>query len=214
VVALVTKVNSVAFLLFHVEHLPGVEWFYRWRIVGSYPPEYLVWRMGGSKSPRVVLHSEIPGCLVEVQWRAGADEEWGQAALHECGVGAADFHIKAHEDFIMEKGFRAMANVCGHVSCYGFGPVDLRAGVETTIRGVASGPYPEDVLLGAGEFRPVNDIVTMENVSASCGSLIPCPDKPPVLARIPGMDSRKLYAISAKADRPQSTPLTIPEDHA
>lgn len=193
-VHLVTKASAVACLLFHVEHSPGQVWFWRWRITGSYPPPYLAWREGKADLPRLIFHPEIVGCHIEAEWRAAEDQEWSQATLRECAIGTASFRVRAENDFHAPMGFRAMAEVAGMVACYHFSPLELHAGIETTIKGRAEGPFPDNVLLTPGEFVSQDAMVRIENEAASLGSLIEVSAALPVVAQIPGSAERRYFA--------------------
>jgi len=215
-VHLVTRANSVSFLLFHVEHSEGDEWFCRWRIRGPYPPRYLEWRYLSTREARLVIQPEITACEVEVEWREHPEDPWSQAALHECATGTARFLVKALHDFASRESFRVMAEVGGMVACYCFSPLELHAGVETVVRGTADGPFPENVLLSPGEFSSGDVLVRFENLFPSEGSLVPCApvDEWPVLTRIPGSAERRLWAIRpGGVPASQVNPPPILPDH-
>lgn len=194
-------------MLFHMEHLPGSRWYYRWRADGPYPPPYLGWREGFADAARVVLHPEIAGCVVVAEWRE-AGGEWRQAALREAAVGTASFRVMAKENFHAPMGFRAMAQVADLVACYAFAPLTLYAGIETVIGGRADGPYPDNLLLCAGEFVSEDALVRLENVAASDGSLVIPADATARLAVIPGCAQRCLYAVSPATRQTPIPPLT------
>ena len=202
VVHLITQANGVSALLFHVEHFSGQRWFYRWRITGKYPPEYLCWREGAADGARVMLHPEIIACGIEAQWRADEGAEWSQATLRAAARGSASFRVKALQSFDAPRGFRGMAVVGeGIVACYYFGALALAAGVETVIRGVADGPYPDDLLLAAGEFVSCDPLIELENVAPSEDCLIESQD--PLLRPIPGHSERRVFARAAcSVDQP------------
>jgi hypothetical protein len=195
VVRLVTSANSVAFLLFHMEQSADTEWFWRWRIKGGYPESYLGWREGASRSRRVIQHSEVAGCELCVEWRGSGGGEWRQAALHRVGAGVADFRVVAKNDFAAPRGFRAMAEVCGMVACYGFGELFLPAGSEMVVEGRADGAFADNVLVDPGEFVSEDAMVRIENVTASSDSLLEAP--PGEVARLevaPGASLRRIFA--------------------
>lgn len=208
VVKLVTKINALTCLLFHVEHFINIEWFYRWRIVSGAPPAYREWRLGKSRAARVVFQPEVAGCTVEAQWRHTPDEPWSQAALHECATGTAEFEVQALQDFFQSKPWRAYAALPGEqfVSCYEFPPIDLAAGVETIIRGVADGPFADNVLLREGDFHPLSGSIRLTNRAFSTGSLVPV-SGPARLSAAPGAAQRRVWALSAK--KPEAKPSTI-----
>lgn len=196
-VSLVVKASGVAFVLFHVEHSPGSTWRYRWRVTGNYPDAYLQWREGESDSSTVILHPEIIACPVEAQWLCPVSGEWRQAALREAATGSCRFHIKAKDDFIAPSGFRAFSAIGDVVACYAFGPIDLRAGIETVIRGMADGPYPDNVLLHPGDFRYEDDLVSLCNEDPSEGSLVAPSNPSAVLSVVPGSSERRVFAVTS-----------------
>lgn len=182
-------------MLFHMEHFEGLEWYFRWRILGPYPPRYLEWREDSCTSSRMVFHPEVALCEVEAQWRAGREEEWRQAALREASAGKASFHVRAEEDFSKPGGFRVVAALSGElVSVYSFGPLVLAAGLETVIEGVADGPYLDNVLLRDGDFTYTGEGLSIRNVGSSEGSLVEVGGDVGRLAVIPGSMERRVYA--------------------
>lgn len=205
VVYLVTRINSISGALFHVEHSAGQRWFFRWRIRGEYPEAYLAWREGSCSDPLELIHPEISGSELEVEWRASPEQPWSQAALRDCGTGTARFWVRAEHDFVSRQPFRVMADVGGRVACYIFDPLELYAGVETVVVGTADGPFPENVLLHPGDFKAGDAVVRFENLGGSEGSLVAPSDPLPRLAVIPGAAQRRLYALSP-ARRQQSSP--------
>lgn len=210
VVYLVTRINSVSGVLFHVEHSAGQVWFFRWRIRGEFPQAYLAWRDGSSAASLELIHPEISGCELEVEWRASPEQPWSQAALRDCATGTARFLVRAEHDFVSRQPFRVMANVGGWVACYIFDPLELYAGVETVIVGSADGPFPENVLLHPGDFKSGDAIVRFENLGGSEGSLVAPAEPLPRLTAIPGAAQRRLFALSpARRQQPSSVP-----DHA
>ena len=192
-VHLITKANSVALLLFHVEHFPGSEWFWRWRPLGDFPPAYLAWREGSACEPRVIQHCEIPGCRVEAQWRLSSSAPWSQAALREPALGTAPFRVFARKHFHAPRGFRAFAEVAGMIACYQFAPLELHPGVETTVPGRADGPYADNLLFAPGEFVSEDAMVRIENSAASADSLAVPLDDQAVLCIAPGSAARKFF---------------------
>ena len=196
-VRLITKANGVASLLFHVEHSPGALWHFRWRITGdAYPPRYCQWREEVSCESRAAFHPEIIGCPLEVEWRADGVEEWSQAALHEAAVGHAGFRVKAVEDFASAVPFAAVSSIAGGgVAHYGFAPLELAAGVETVIHGVAVGDFPDNILLRPGEFFSRDPRLEIENLAASTDSFVPVGGVPSVSAH-PAIAARRLFAFT------------------
>jgi hypothetical protein len=183
-------------MLFHVEHT-GQVWHYRWRITGPYPPAYLEWRTDGTRAARVIFQPEIAGCAIEAEWQADGSEEWSKATLHECAPGAALFRVKATDVFSAPNGFRVLA-VLEHdlIACYRFPPLWLASGVETLVKGVADGPFADDVLLTAGDFRSYGGHLEVENISPSDGSFVDPVDPTACLSAAPGAASRCLFATA------------------
>lgn len=206
---LITKVNSVSCVLFHVEQFPHNSWQWRWRILGDYPPEYVSWRAGVSEVPRLVFFPEVAGCVVEAQWRPVGEAAWRQAALHESATGMAFFRVSALEDVNFPDGFRAMAVVNDLVACYEFGPLGLRAGESLELAGVAEGAFVDNVLLAPGEFRSEDHRLRIENLTASEGSFVPVAGEAR-LALAPGAASRHVFAWTRSNITEQSpTPLPL-----
>jgi hypothetical protein len=195
-VRLITNANGVAALLFHVEHLPGQLWHYRWRITGdAYPPRYCQWREEVSRDARAAFHPEIIGCPLEVEWREDAAGEWRQAALHEAAVGHAGFRVKAVEDFLAAAPFEAVSSIAGGgVAHYRFAPLELAAGIETVIQGVAVGDFPDNILLRPGEFFSRDPRLEIENLEPSTDSFVPVDGVPSVRTH-PAIATRRLFAF-------------------
>jgi len=194
VIHLVTKINGVGFMLFHVEHSGRDRWFYRWRIRGPYPPEYLEWRSGVCGEARVVLHPEVARCLIEAQWRVSESDEWCQAALHRCASGSASFRILARDGFVAPNGFRVLALVPGeHVASYVFAPLTLSPGRQARVTGTADGPFADNVLLAAGDFRSYSGVLEVDNLGPSADSFVPDPAAEPRLEAVEGAGSRRLF---------------------
>lgn len=201
-VFLITKANGVAAMLFHVEHSEGLKWHYRWRITGTYPASYCQWRECAARESRASFHPEIIGCPLEVEWRPSPKVRWRQAALRETTVGGASFRVKAVEDFSSAgQSFTAVSPVTGGgVAHYGFGPLELAAGVETVVSGVAVGGFPDNVLLRGGEFRSRDPRLEVENTTASEGSFVATAGSPSVTL-YPGLAARRLFAFTGHSFR-------------
>lgn len=210
-VKLITKVNGVAALLFHVEHFGEAVWRWRWRIVGDYPLPYLAWREGESCSARVIIHPEVSGCVVEVEWSDEDSGGWRQAALHKIGRCAALFRISALDaPFSSAVRFCAVASIPGDmVACYEFGPVDLAAGESVDMVGEADGPFVDNVLFGSGEFAAVDRRLAVVNLAPTDGACfeVPVEGSLPVLAAVEGVQHRRLFAWRGHGVAPILTPL-------
>lgn len=204
VVHLITKVNAVACMLFHVEHLPPRQWFYRWRILGDYPPAYLAWRSGTSAESRVIIQPEISRSQIEAEWRSREDQPWCKATLQEVAAGQAFFRLTAKEDFHSDTSFRAVAEVQGMVCCYIFPPLTLHAGIETTLPAKADGPFPDNILLHPGEFVAEDDAILIENTDPSVGFLVSPTEPNGRLSAIVGCAERRLFAVKRGA-KPATT---------
>lgn len=184
-------------MLFHMEHTGQEKWHWRWRIVGNYPTPYLAWREGVADCARVIFHPEVAGCEVEAQWRTAESGDWRQAALHECASGTALFRILARDGFSAPNGFRVVALVPGElIACYVFGPLALAPGRQATVTGTADGPFADNVLLAAGDFRSYGGQLEMDNLEPSVGSLVEPPNAIARLAAADGSASRRLFVKS------------------
>ena len=187
-VALITKCNGVASLLFHMEHFQGEYWRWRWRAAGG------EWVEGRTDQSRVIFY---PGSAraVDAQWRSTDGEEWCQAALHEIGDACADFEVTAREDLLCGEGFRLAAVLpCGLVASFVFGSLELAAGSSVILSGAADGCFPDNVLMAAGEFRFVDRRMAVENLGPSAGSFVVPPDPAARLSVIPGVAARRFFA--------------------
>lgn len=208
VVNLITQASGVAALLFHVEHSGKLEWFYRWRIVGPYPPRYLEWRDLRCQCARAVIHPEIMACGVEAEWRAAEDEAWQPVSVVRALVGEAEFRIQAIKNFSAPLGFRAMAALSGDmVACYHLPPMEVPEGESIVVTGRADGPYPDNILLTPEEFHYEDALCAITNDSASRGFSEPQTESPALLKAIPGMEYRRVFARSASSRPQQPTPL-------
>lgn len=206
-IALITLFNGNSFALFHVEHAGRDEWQYRWRITSSCPPAYGQWRECSTRLARVIVQPEIFGCEVAVEWRLPGGE-WCQAALHRVLAGRCMFRVSAPAPFRMldaAEELQVVASVAdGWVAHYILPRLELEAGDVVVVEGVAAGPHPENVLLAAGEFRPVDSRLVVENMAGSDGSLVPWPDGAMVLAADPGLRARNVFAVVARNSNKQS----------
>ena len=193
---LVSKVNGVAALLFHVEQQEQTSWHWRWRIVGDHPLPYLAWREGVSRSPRVIFHPEIAGCVVEAQWRATESDPWLDATLRETSRGTARFRVKSLDaPFTSPVGFSAVAVTQeSMIACYGFGPMALAAGEEQTVTGIADGPFADNVLLQPGEFVTIDPRLEIVNLTPSADSFTGPSTPLARLSRMDGSHARRLFA--------------------
>lgn len=209
VVKLVTQVNGVSSLLFHVEHSPGEEWHWRWRITApdGLPAAYLEWREGTAVEPRVIFQPEVTGCTVEAQWRPDGDGSWRQAALHVCATGVADFKVTAGAaGFDALQGWDAMAVLpCGWIANYHFNGLRLAPHEERLLTGLADGAFPDNVLLAAGEFHSQDGLIRVENITPSRESLRPVPGVEAKLEMNPGCFARNMFVVHPRPD-PSPTP--------
>lgn len=185
-------------MLFHVEHFRGTPWFWRWRIVGDFPESYLRWREGFCCRDRQVLHCEIPGADLQVQWKSSESEDWIEADHCEPGIPTASFRMEAVEDISFPDGFRVMGVVSGMVACYQFGPLDLAAGVQVVMDGVADGPFLENFILRSGDFRTRSGLLHVESVSGSEGCFLPSQGQKR-LSIAPGAEKRMLFAYGDRS---------------
>jgi len=152
---LISKLDGLHAILFHVEHLSEQEWFYRWRMVGEYPAPYLVWRNATTKEKWVKIQVEARGAEIEVEWRASEDEPWSQVDLLSLTLPEARFVFKVAEDFCCAVPFTVCSPMrADGVAAYHFPPVVIPAGEEVVLTGKADAAAWPNVLLAPGEFRP------------------------------------------------------------
>lgn len=182
-VGLVTRLDGVRFAVFHMEQ--QTEWEYRWRMVSGearrrLPEAYYEWRPAKvvGKGGVDLVQPELPGCVVEVEWRAGAGAgEWSQAALLLLARGRCRMRLVAKESVELaagEHGLLAMVRGEG-VGRYDFsGAVRLAAGEAVEVIARADAAVLANVLFRPGEFRVWSGSLEAENVGASEGSWIIC----------------------------------------
>ena len=178
--AVVTKLDGLNFLLFHVEQQTPYE--YKWRI----DREGCEWSLGKSTGKRAerVFPCES-GCRVEVQWRGLSKEgegvgRWRKAALHEFASGSADFAIEPlYERHVIKAGEEviliAPSEFVEGAASYSFTPsVDLSLipGSPRTVRAKATGPYPFNHIPVAGSFISGAGPFRVTNLTRSEGSLV------------------------------------------
>jgi len=167
--------------LFHVEHSEGELWYYRWRIVGNYPPPYLVWREQTTDQKFIRIQAEIRGCEIEVEWRPAQDPAdssdlpddtdsipWLPVALLKLATPRAVFNILADQAFSPAEEFIVCAPVRDDgVAAYRFPAVAIEPGVEHRTYAQADAPAWANVLLAPGDFRPRVTGLTITNLAPS-----------------------------------------------
>ena len=194
-VKLVTLLNGVSAALFHVEHLPGQTWRYRWRITSPCPAAYAAWREGAATGPRVVFQPEIAGCEVAAEWRDAPGEPWRQAALHRTAPGKLPVRILALMPVAFTEPVEMLAAVDDRVAAYRVPPFALAAGEAFDTYADAIGPFADNVLLAGEPFLPVDSRLRVTGSGPSRGSFVADPG-PARLAIAPGAPARRLFAFA------------------
>lgn len=206
--ALLPKIDGLSFILFHVEHSQGESWQYRWRIVGDYPPAYLVWREATITESRAKVVTEIRGCAVECQWRADPADEWGQVALLVLGTPTARFSIHAEREFAAPGKFTIVSAVRDDgVAAYEFPAMHLNAGVNAGATAHADAPAVANLLLAAGEFAPRLDGLRITNLGPCENGWQVLPHAGPFpLVRCPVAAARRWFAVGTAPVDPALLP--------
>jgi len=165
---LISKIDGMSAILFHVEQSSADLWHYRWRITGNYPAPYLVWREGTTKARFVKITVEICNCAIEVEWRAEPGDEWSQVALLELDYARSRFAVTALADFMAADGFTVCSVMRDDgVAAYRFPGLSLAAGEAVEVNAHADAPAWANVLLDPGEFQPRDDRLTVTNLGPS-----------------------------------------------
>lgn len=207
---LITKLDGIHAILFHVEHIPDVPWFYRWRILGNFPESYLVWRGATSTVPHVMLRSEARGALIEAEWRASEEAEWEKVKLLELTPPACQFSIHAERAFTAADPFIACSPVrADGVAAYQFPALTLEAGQETIVTARADAAAWPNVLLAPGEFAPVVDGLTILNTQPSTAWCREIPGSAPIaLTACPVACARRWFAVGRHPVDPSLLPAS------
>jgi hypothetical protein len=147
----------------------------------------------------VKVQSELRGGMIEVEWRASADAEWSQAALHGLVPHRLELEVSASAAFVLEKGTHsAIAVVRDHLARYFFSvgsDVEIRPDAPLLVTGHADAPVPANVLLFPGEFTTRDGVLTVRNTGPSRDWSQPL-GGPLVLTESPHLRKRKLFARS------------------
>jgi hypothetical protein len=172
-VGLVTELDGLHFLLFHVEQQRQTTWHYRWRILPPCPAGYGEWREGSNVGQLVVLQPEIGRCQVEAQWRESAEAEWRQAALLTLQPPRLRFRVKAKGDVMIQKdSITAVASMgeagvaAYHLAVPPYG-LRLYEGEEASLKGRADSIHPANFLRIENEFRINDPLLEVVNASRS-----------------------------------------------
>ncbi len=198
---LISQIDGINAILFHVEHLPGIPWEYRWRIIGDYPPPYLVWREQTTRQSHVRLQSEIRDCAIEVEWRSVEPTTlpltWLPVAHYQLTTPRAVFTLLADHPFSPSEEFIVCAPVRDDgVAAYRFPAVSLEPGVECRAYAQADAPAWANVLLTPGEFRPRVTGITITNAAPSEDAWLEVPHEGPFrLSRCPHGAARRWFAV-------------------
>jgi hypothetical protein len=204
--ALLANIDGIHAILFHVEHSTSAKWFYRWRMIGNYPPPYLVWRDATTDQPSARIFVEARNAEIEVQWRASEDEEWAQVDLLVLKRASCKFRFTVQNNFSCAVHFVVCSPVrADGVGAYGFGPVVIPAGQEVILTGTADAPAWPNVLLAPDEFRPNVFIPGMEitNIGPSSDAYDVYPHQGSfVLTQCPVASARRWFAVGHESVPP------------
>lgn len=206
--ALLPKIDGLSFILFHVEHSPGELWHYRWRILGDYPPAYLVWREATITERIVKVGVEARDCAVECEWRPSASEPWRQAALLELRTASARFSIHAEREFVAPAAFTVVASVRDDgVAAYRFPAMCLDSGVTAEATAHADAPAMANVLLAPGEFVASIPGLHISNLGPGEDAYRVQPHAGPfALACCPLAAARRWFAVGSASVAPSLLP--------
>lgn len=181
-VYIVTKLDGLNFMLFHVEHKTAFE--YRWRIQNA---EDKPWNEGLSKGSRAkIIFPGVFGCKVEAQWREVQSDDslpppiWRKAALHEFALGSADFTIEPiYQRETLPAGKEvvivAPSEFIDGAASYCFTPsvdMHLAPGVPAKFRAIATSPHAFNHLPVPGCFNTGSGAFRVVNLTRSEGSLL------------------------------------------
>lgn len=179
-----------------MEHRERSRWFYRWRMVGDYPPGYLEWREGESRSARVLFSPERAGCVVEAEWRGSESDDWRQVALHEAACGTLPVRVVAGADGVsFEDEVELLAVVGGMVASYSLPPFSLGGGEEMDHTAVACGKFADNLVLAGEVFAPLDPRVKIVSTGPTVGGTLGV-DGVGRLEGARGCRSRRLFAWS------------------
>lgn len=215
VLALVSKIDGLNFLLFHVEQQKPYE--YRWRIAR----EAEEWQVGISESGAAtrVFPGEA-GCTVEVQWRGFSVKQskgrgqWRQAALHEFLAGVAEFlvFIPPNTDFdtSLEHTFIAPSRFVEGVSSFAVSANSKWTPVGDgyfQVKALATNSLPANHLVSPDDFCAEQAGIVVKNITPTMGSLVLVTGA----ANLSSVDSPSVsYAAITKKPKSVPAPL-IPE---
>jgi len=196
VFGLLTAIDGICFVLFHVEQ--SAPWFYRWRMVGDLPEIYRQWQFGVARSTFERIQPPAQNCRVEVEVRASEADAW--AAPDPVMLRApclCDFRLTAKQDVSLPRERHELIGaVRDHgVARYGFiGEIDLRAGESMVVEAASDSAVLANVLLQAGEFKSWDPRLVVENVEPCSGGFIE--DSTPGVLRKPESYRRpQIYAF-------------------
>lgn len=200
-VYIVTKLDGLNFMLFHVEHKTPFE--YRWRIQNS---EHEPWNEGVSNGARAeIIFPGVAGCMIDAEWRDVQGDQslpklsWRKAALHEFAAGSADFSIEPiHQRETLPAGKEvvivAPSEFIDGAASYCFTPsvdMHLAPGIPAKFRAVATSPHSFNHLPIAACFNTGSGAFRISNLTRSEGSLSSS-NADPILSQAPPL--YKTYA--------------------
>lgn len=204
---IITKIDGITAILFHVEHLPETEWFFRWRMIGDYPEPYLVWRSATAKRPWVKFQVEARDAIIEAEWRASEKHKWKPIPLWEILPSiSGQFSFRSEEPFHTDEPFSVHSGVRGDgVGAYHFEPATIPAGHEVILEGRADAPAWANVLFAPGDFSPHVPGMQISNLAASkdwCRKVTASGPYP--LSSCPIASARRVFAVG-----PHSVPSSL-----
>jgi hypothetical protein len=197
VFGLITAIDAICFVLFHVERKE--RWLYRWRMVGDWPSVYLQWQEGVSTIPFVRVQPPAQGCVVEVEARLSEEDGWRPAELVEIAPRlGCRFRLTAKCDLSLpDEVHSLMGAVRDHgVGCYRFrGAVRLKAGESVEVEALADSPMLSNVLLEPGDMACWDERLEVVNVGPSVDWWVPSSRAEPRLCRDPRRRMQKIFAF-------------------
>lgn len=203
VLNLVTELDGIKALLFHVEQQTDVPIQIRWRFAGC------SWREEWVSSFPFLIPAEIPGAALEVEHRLSADDEWSQAALHRFLRGTALFELTAPPEshFALAAGEPLMLvapSSCGQdCSCFVMEPLPtpllIPAGESIAISATAASPSYWNRLPKPEVFLVEHGPLLVRNITATRDDMEPS-SAPPILSAM--ADNPPFVCAIRRARRP------------
>ncbi len=195
---LITAIDGICFVLFHVEQ--SERWFFRWRVAGEGWPEiYREWQEGFATEAFARFQPPACGCRVEVEVRSSESHEWSEPKHVRLTPGVrSKFRLRAKAGKAVsldDEVHELIGAVRDHgVGRYLFqGAVNLEPGQAVEVEAVADGPILANVLLEPGEFKCWDERLEVWNLGA-CGPWWESDERVPELVRGVRFDRPNLFA--------------------